>query len=209
VREDHGGIRLKATIVDYGIGNLHSIRKGLEKAGARTEIVSDMQALGSAECIVFPGVGAFGEAMNKLAPVKETLVKKLSEGTPALGICLGMQIFLDRSEESPQEGLGFVGGEVTKFDADRIPQMGWNDVTFDSAEPVFEGVRSGTQFYYANSYVCFPEEDIGIAETVYGRTRFPSAVRKKNAFGFQFHPEKSSVAGLRVLKNFVGIAEAL
>jgi len=204
-----GGIRLKITIVDYGIGNLHSIRKGLEKAGAKTETVSDMAALESAECIVFPGVGAFGEAMDKLAPEKESIVKRLSEGLPALGICLGMQIFLDRSEESPQEGLGFVGGEVAKFDADRVPQMGWNDVTFDPSEPVFEGVRSGTQFYFANSYVCFPEEDIGIAETVYGRTRFPSGMRKKNAFGFQFHPEKSSVAGLKVLSNFVSIAEGL
>ena len=200
---------MKITIVDYGIGNLHSIRKGIEKAGAKTEVVSDMGALDSAECIVFPGVGAFGEAMDKLAPAKEKLVQRLSEGMPALGICLGMQIFLDRSEESPQEGIGFVGGEVKKFDADRIPQMGWNDVTFDASEPVFEGVRSGTQFYYANSFVCFPEEDVGIAETVYGRTRFASAMRKKNAFGFQFHPEKSSVAGLKVLKNFVRIAEGL
>ena len=209
MRGDTGGILLKVTIVDYGIGNLHSIRKGLEKAGAKTEIVSDMGALESAECIVFPGVGAFGEAMNKLAPVRESIVRRLSEGLPALGICLGMQIFLDRSEESPQEGLGFVGGDVNKLDADRIPQMGWNDVTFDPSEPVFEGVKSGTQFYYANSYVCFPKEDIGIAETVYGRTRFASGMRKKNAFGFQFHPEKSSIAGLKVLKNFVGIVEGL
>jgi len=200
---------MKVTIVDYGIGNLHSIRKGLERAGAEAEIVSDMGRLESAECVVFPGVGAFGEAMDKLAPVRKTIAKRLSEGLPALGICLGMQIFLDSSEESPQKGLGFVRGEVKRFDADRIPQMGWNDVTFGSSEPVFEGVKSGTQFYYANSFVCFPEEEVGIAETVYGRTRFASAMRKKNAFGFQFHPEKSSVAGLRVLKNFVGIAEGL
>ena len=200
---------MKVTIVDYGIGNLHSIRKGLERTGARTEIISDMRAIESAECIVFPGVGAFGEAMNKLKPVKEMIGEKLSEGLPALGICLGMQIFLEKSEESPQEGLGFVGGEVTRLDADRIPQMGWNDVTFDAAEPVFEGVRSGMQFYFANSFVCLPEEDIGIAETVYGRSRFPSGIRKKNAFGFQFHPEKSSIAGLRVLRNFVRIAEGL
>lgn len=200
---------MKVTIVDYGIGNLHSIRKGLEKAGARTEIVSDMGALDSAECIVFPGVGAFGEAMDKLVPAKDAIVKRLNEGMPALGICLGMQIFLDSSEESPQPGLGFAGGEVTKLDADRIPQMGWNNVTFGPSEPVFEGVRSGTQFYFANSFVCFPEEDVGIAETVYGRTKFASGMRKKNAYGFQFHPEKSSVVGLRVLRNFVGIAEGL
>lgn len=200
---------VKATIVDYGIGNLHSIRKGLEKAGAKTEIVSEMKALRTADCIVFPGVGAFGEAMRKLEPVKESIIEKLSSGTPALGICLGMQILLEGSEESPEKGLGFIRGKVKRFDADRIPQMGWNDVTFSSKEPVFKGVPSGTQFYYANSYVCFPKEKMAIAETVYDRTKFASAIRKKNVFGFQFHPEKSSVAGLKVLKNFVEIVEDL
>jgi glutamine amidotransferase len=200
---------MKISIVDYGIGNLHSIRKALEKAGAKTELLTDMRLLESAECIVFPGVGAFGEAMKKLGPVKKTVCEKLEGGVPALGICLGMQILLDESEESPQRGLGFVPGKVVKFDEDRIPQMGWNNVTFDPDEPVFEGVRSGTQFYYANSYVCLPGEDWTIAETTYARTRFPSGIRKKNAFGFQFHPEKSSSPGLRVLKNFVMIAEGL
>lgn len=200
---------MKISIVDYGIGNLHSIRKALEKAGAKTELIADMSLIESSECIVFPGVGAFGEAMKKLEPVKKKIRKKLEGGVPALGICLGMQILLDESEESPQRGLGFVTGKVVKFDEDRIPQMGWNNVTFDSDEPVFEGVKSGTQFYYANSYVCFPAEDLTIAETKYGRTKFPSGIRKKNVFGFQFHPEKSSTAGLRVLKNFVEIAEGL
>jgi len=200
---------MKISIVDYGIGNLHSIRKALEKAGAKTELQSDMKLLESAECIVFPGVGAFGEAMKKLEPVKRTLCEKLEGGVPALGICLGMQILLDESEESPQRGLGFVPGKVVRFDAGRVPQMGWNDVTFDSDDPVFEGVKSGTQFYYANSYVCLPGEDWAISETTYGRMKFPSGIRKKNTFGFQFHPEKSSKPGLRMLKNFVGIAEGL
>jgi glutamine amidotransferase len=173
------------------------------------ETVSDMGAVGSAECVVFPGVGAFGEAMGRLAPVKKKLCRMLEEGTPALGICLGMQILLDKSEESPEKGLGFVPGKVTRFDAERVPQMGWNDVTFARDEPVFEGVRSGTQFYFANSYVCFPKGGWTIAETTYGRTKFPSAIRKKNMFGFQFHPEKSSAAGLTVLRNFVEIAEGL
>ena len=200
---------MKISIVDYGIGNLHSIRKALERAGAKTELLADMNLLGSSECIVFPGVGAFGEAMKKLEPVKKAVRKRLESGVPALGICLGMQILLDRSEESPEHGLGFAPGEVVKFDEGRIPQMGWNNVTFDSDEPVFEGVKSGTQFYYANSYVCLPAENWTIAETIYGRTKFPSGIRKKNVFGFQFHPEKSSTAGLRLLKNFVEIAEGL
>ncbi len=200
---------MKISIVDYGIGNLHSIRKALERAGAKTELLADMHLLESSECIVFPGVGAFGEAMKKLEPVKKAVRKRLESGVPALGICLGMQILLDGSEESPEHGLGFAPGEVVKFDEGRIPQMGWNNVTFDSDEPVFEGVKSGTQFYYANSYVCLPAENWTIAETIYGRTKFPSGIRKKNVFGFQFHPEKSSTAGLRLLKNFVEIAEGL
>jgi glutamine amidotransferase len=199
---------MKITIADYGIGNLHSIRKGLEKAGAETEIVSDMRLLPDARCIVFPGVGAFGEAMRRLGPVKELIRERLEAGIPALGICLGMQILLDASEEAEEEGLGFIRGKVRRLDADRIPQMGWNDVIF-SNDRIFEGVRSGTQFYYANSYVCFPEEGEPIAESVYGRTRFVSALKKKNTYGFQFHPEKSSVAGLRVLKNFVEFARRL
>jgi glutamine amidotransferase len=199
---------MKIIIADYGIGNLHSIRKGLEKAGAETEIVSDMRLLPDARCLVFPGVGAFGEAMRRLGPVKELIRERLEAGIPALGICLGMQILLDASEEAEEEGLGFIRGKVRRLDADRIPQMGWNDVIF-SNDRIFEGVRSGTQFYYANSYVCFPEEGEPIAESVYGRTRFVSALKKKNTYGFQFHPEKSSVAGLRVLRNFVEFARRL
>lgn len=198
---------MKITIVDYGIGNLHSIRKGLEKGGAKTEIVSDMNAMHDARCLVFPGVGAFGEAMRKLGPVREAIVERLAAGMPALGICLGMQILFESSEESDEKGLRFVRGNVKRLDADRIPQMGWNDVILKKESPVFEGVRSGTQFYYANSYVCFPEEGEAIAETTYGRSRFVSALRKRNVYGFQFHPEKSSMAGLRILENFVRIAE--
>lgn len=147
--------------------------------------------------------------MNKLEPVKRVVSEMLSAGTPALGICLGMQILLERSDESPQPGLGFLKGEVKRLDADRIPQMGWNNVTFDPEEPIFRGVKSGTQFYYANSYVCLPRDNWTISETIYERTKFPSGIRKGNVFGFQFHPEKSSAAGLRVLKNFVEIARGL
>ena len=145
--------------------------------------------------------------MRKLEPVRESIIERLDSGVPALGICLGMQILLESSEESKERGLGFVRGDVKKLDEDRIPQMGWNDVLFKKKIRVFEGVHNGTQFYYANSYVCFPEDGEAMAETVYGRTRFISALRKKNAYGFQFHPEKSSNAGLKILGNFVDIAE--
>jgi glutamine amidotransferase len=196
---------MKVSIADYGVGNLYSISKGLERAGAKTEIVSDMRGLLDAECVVFPGVGAFGAAMDALRPVLPKLKTKLAEGIPTLGICLGMQILFDRSEESAGEGLSVLSGEVKKLRATRIPQMGWNDVTWTEDE-LFDGITLGSQFYFANSYVCHPSKEIGIATTEYGE-RFPSAVRDRKVIGVQFHPEKSSTPGLKLLSNFISVAE--
>ena len=196
---------MKVTIVDYGIGNLFSIRKGLERVGASVDIVSDMRKIKSAECLVFPGVGAFGEAMRKLGNASDEIRESLSSGTPALGICLGMQILHECSEESDEKGLSFIRGGVTRIDAERVPQMGWNNVRFKAGEPLFEGVDNGAQFYYANTYTCKPEEGAILAETTYGRDTFAAALRKNSVFGVQFHPEKSSNAGLKVLENFMRI----
>lgn len=198
---------MKVVIADYGVGNLYSISKGLERAGAKTEVTSDMEQLLQAECIVFPGVGAFGAAMDALRPVKNQLKEVISNGVPTLGICLGMQILFDRSEESAGSGLSVLSGEVKKLAARRIPQMGWNDVTW-KADELFNGVSEGSQFYFANSYVCHPNDDIEIASTEYGE-RFPSAVMSKNVFGVQFHPEKSGLPGLKLLSNFVSAAESV
>jgi len=196
---------MKIRIIDYGVGNLHSISKGLEKAGANVETVTDPRALLDAGGIVFPGVGAFGAAMDVLRPVLPQLRKVIASGTPTLGVCLGMQILLDRSEESPGEGISAIKGEVRRIKADRVPHMGWNDVQA-SDDPLFEGIRTDTQFYFANSFVCHPTEKVGIAETRYGET-FVSAVRKGSIYGVQFHPEKSGLPGLRLLSNFVSISE--
>ena len=193
------------TIVDYGVGNLHSISKGLERAGAKTKIASNPAVIIEAECLVFPGVGAFGAAMGRLRPIREDLRDSIAQGTPALGVCLGMQIMFDRSEESPGPGLSLFEGEVKKLRCDRIPQMGWNDVT-NKGDALFEGVPSTTQFYFANSFVCHPREEMSVAETSYGEV-FSSAVRRHALCGVQFHPEKSGPAGLRVLRNFVSITE--
>src|SRR5512137_1070747 len=144
---------MRVSIADYGVGNLYSISKGLERAGAETEVVGDMEKLLNAECIVFPGVGAFGAAMEKLAPVLPELKESINSGTPTLGICLGMQIMFERSEESLGDGLGVFRGDVRKLMAPRIPQMGWNDVTWRE-DPLFDGVPRKSQFYFANSYVC-------------------------------------------------------
>jgi len=196
---------MKVSIVDYGVGNLHSISKGLERAGASTEVVSDPRSLESAECIVFPGVGAFGAAVGRLGPAAPRLRKAIESGTPTLGICLGMQILFERSDESAGEGLGVLRGGVAKLDFPRVPHMGWNEV-FHGEDPLFEGVGQGSRFYFANSFVCHPMEKVGIAETHYGKT-FVSAVRKGRICGVQFHPEKSGTVGLRVLRNFVSMSE--
>ncbi len=197
---------MRVRIMDYGVGNLHSISKGLERAGASVEVVEDARLLLDADCIVFPGVGAFGAAMDRLRPVLSQLRESiLSNGTPTMGICLGMQILFERSEESTGEGLGVLKGHVSRLRSGRVPQMGWNDVRAEP-DPLFEDVPEGTKFYFANSYICKPVEKVGIAETEYGE-RFMSAVRKGRLCGVQFHPEKSGASGLRLLANFVRLAE--
>ncbi len=196
---------MRILIADYGVGNLHSISKGLERAGAKVEIASEIGLLAGAECVVFPGVGAFGAAMERLRPILPSLRSRIKSGMPTLGICLGMQIMFERSEESPGDGIGVFEGEVKRLNAVRVPQMGWNDVLWND-DPMFEGVPEGSQFYYANSYICRPSESVSIAETEYGE-RFPAAVRRRNLCGVQFHPEKSGLPGLRLLSNFVKIAE--
>ncbi len=196
---------MKISIMDYGIGNLFSISKGLERAGADVQVVSDPKMLLSADCIVFPGVGAFGAAMDVLRPSLPDLRKSINGGTPTLGVCLGMQILFERSEESSGEGISVLEGDVRKLMSGRIPQMGWNDV-FARGDPLFSGIPDVSQFYFANSYICRPKAKVEIAETEYGE-RFASAVRQDAVYGVQFHPEKSGLAGLRLLENFVKSAE--
>jgi len=196
---------MDVAVADYGVGNLYSISKGLEAAGARARVVPDMAELLDADCIVFPGVGAFGAAMGALRPILPELRARIASGTPTLGICLGMQLLFERSEESKGEGLSVLSGEVRRFKTGRIPQMGWNDVEWAEDE-LFDGLPRSPQFYFANSYVCHPTKDIGIAVTEYGE-RFPSAVRDDAVIGVQFHPEKSGSPGLKILSNFISIAE--
>lgn len=196
---------MRVSLMDYGVGNLHSIGKALERTGAAVEVVSDATELIGAECIVFPGVGAFGAAMARLKPSLEGLRKTVASGVPVLGICLGMQVLFERSEESEGEGIAAFRGDVRRLAGPRVPHMGWNEVVHEG-DPLFEGIPKGTRFYFANSYACRPMEKVGIAETLYGDT-FVSAVRRGRLCGVQFHPEKSGASGLRLLANFVGIAE--
>ncbi len=194
---------VRMAVADYGVGNLHSIRKALENCGAKPYIVEDMRELLEAECIVFPGVGAFDKTMERLQPIKQGLVGKLENGTPCLGICIGAQILFEGSEEGKQAGLGFYQGMVIKLKAERVPHMGWNSVRTE--DPIFQGIRSPF-FYFAHSYYGMPSEDTAIGSTDYFG-QVPTLFLKERTYGTQFHPEKSSESGMRFLRNFVKFAE--
>ena len=196
--------KVRVAVADYGVGNLHSIRKALELAGARPVIESNIRNLLDAEVIVFPGVGAFDSAMERLLPYRDIILDRLEAGTPCLGICIGAQILFEESEEGTGPGVGFIKGKVVRLDAERVPHMGWNRVV--SGDPSFEGVTS-PYFYFAHSFHGTPDEDVTIATTDYFG-EFPSAFRKKNVLGVQFHPEKSSASGATFLRNFVRFIEA-
>jgi glutamine amidotransferase len=192
-------------LFDYGAGNLHSLGKALEGAGAHVDVTSDWDEALSRDALVLPGVGAFGAAAAALPDDRTRVRDALRAGLPCLGICLGMQLFFETSEESAGDGIGLVPGEVRLLQARIVPQMGWNDVEL-GADPVFDGVRSLVA-YYANSYVCVPASDgDAIAWSEYEGRRFAAGVRLANTWGLQFHPEKSSDPGRRIVANFVAAA---
>lgn len=194
-------------ILDYGVGNLHSVRKALERAGAQVRVVSDPRLLGDADGLVLPGVGAFGEAAQKLAPYKDALFAQLDSGKPLLGICLGMQLLFESSDESPgAQGLGYIRGHVRRLPHPKLPQIGWNTLAAVDGDELFEGLPEGPHVYYVNSYAPKPEEPVTVGTTTYGET-FTAAVRKRFAWGVQFHPEKSGPAGLAMIRNFTRVVE--
>lgn len=190
-------------IADYGVGNLHSIRKALENCGADVYVEKDMGALLDAECIVLPGVGAFTKTMERLLPYRAEILRELENGKPCLGICIGCQILFDGSEEGPGPGLGFLRGRVIRLKAERVPHMGWNSV--DCQDDLLGSVPS-PYFYFAHSFYGNAVEDVVVGTTDY-YGRFPTVFRKGNTYGLQFHPEKSSANGLALLRNFVRFAE--
>lgn len=190
--------RTRVTIFDYGAGNMHSLTKALD-VGDDVEIrlECDPMAAIDTDALVLPGVGAFSNAAGRLAGGAPQMRDAILGGLPALCICLGMQLLFDDSEEGPGSGLGVIPGHVRRLRASRIPQIGWNEVeSFDEALP---GVA-----YFANSYVCEPDNDECIvAHTTHERDRFASAVTVANTVGVQFHPEKSSRDGVRFVRDFI------
>jgi glutamine amidotransferase len=203
----------EVVVVDYGLGNLRSVTRGLERAGATVEVSDDPGSVGGADGVVLPGVGAFSEGMENAGPFREALVAAAGSGTPLFGICLGMQMLLTTSEEADREGEGdaegldLVPGTNVRFPGGvKVPQMGWNDLSVERDHPLVEGV-DGEYAYFVHSYYADPDDgNAAVATTDYGVT-FPSVVANEagNVFGTQFHPEKSGDAGLCVLRNFVEI----
>ncbi len=197
---------MRVTLFDYGAGNLHSLVKALHVDKAELGIERDPCKAVETDILVLPGVGAFSAAAQGLAPGREAMRRALENGLPCLGICLGMQLLFQESEEGPGEGLGLVPGRVTRIRARRVPQMGWNQVDPVPGEPLFTKVPLHTA-YYANSYVGRPSsEALVTAWSVHEEDRFAAAVRYKNTVGVQFHPEKSSTVGVQLIHAFLNSA---
>lgn len=193
---------MKVALFDYGVGNLHSLRKAIEAGGAQVETTTDWDQARAADALILPGVGAFGAAAAALGDARPRVRQALEAGYPCLGICLGMQLLFEASDEAPGEGIGLIPGRVRRLRSPIVPHMGWNEVEI-SNDPLFSGV-SQLFAYYANSFVCEPEDPTcAIAWTEYGDQRFPAAVRAGRTWGVQFHPEKSSASGLRIVRNFL------
>ena len=214
-------------VVDYGLGNLRSVTRGLERAGAAVEVTDDPDVITQADGIVLPGVGAFSEGMENAGPFRELLVEEAEAGTPIFGICLGMQMLLTTSEEAAHagegevEGLDLIPGKNVRFpDSVKVPQMGWNNLSVQRDHPIVSGPgvldggdpdpeRSvdGEYAYFVHSYYAEPENsDAIVATTEYG-VDFASVIANEagNVFGTQFHPEKSGETGLQILRNFVDL----
>jgi glutamine amidotransferase len=199
------------TIFDYGAGNLHSLAKTLEGDGVEVRVESDPARALDGDALVLPGVGAFEQAAERLAPALDRVRDALAAGLPCLGICLGMQLLFDGSEEGPGRGLGVVAGRVTRLRARRVPQIGWNqleDVRAD--DPLFRHAPLDVA-YFANSFACRPAADdpSPIAWATHETDRFVAAVRVGNTVGVQFHPEKSSMEGVAFVRAWVTEAQTL
>jgi len=198
-------------IIDYGMGNLRSVQKGFEKMGYAAEITRDAGRIESAPGVVLPGVGAFAACMNGLAEcgLVDTVYRVVHQGTPLLGICVGMQILFSESIEFGRvRGLDILKGQVVRFDpatldGGKIPHMGWNQLHLKRHAPHLDGIADGATTYFVHSYYPVPDDPEIIATTTdYGSTEFASSVWWRNIFATQFHPEKSQAIGLRILANF-------
>ncbi|WP_438313658.1 imidazole glycerol phosphate synthase subunit HisH [Candidatus Caldatribacterium sp. SIUC1] len=194
-------------IVDYGIGNLRSIAKALERLGKTVEVTNDPERLGAAEAVILPGVGSFGEAMENMekSQIVPVLRRMFDDGKPILGICLGLQLLFERSQEAPKKkGLALIPGEVRKLPpTTKVPHMGWNRIYFKRQAPLTENIPQGRFFYFAHSFYVLPEDESCVVGICNYNVTIPVVVNVGNLWGVQFHPEKSATWGMKFLENWV------
>jgi glutamine amidotransferase len=199
-------------VIDYGSGNLRSVQKAFEQVGVAAEVGSDPDQVRRADALVLPGVGSFGHAMDELASrdLVAPILQRVEEGVPFLGVCLGLQLLFASSEESPGvEGLGLFSGTVRRLpDRVRVPHIGWNQIASMKESDLLDEVPDGSAFYFVHSYAVMPAHpgDV-LTVTEYGDVTFVSGVARENVTAFQFHPEKSSLLGLRIYENFARSVE--
>jgi glutamine amidotransferase len=193
-------------VVDYGMGNLRSVTNAFGSLGTNIVVTRDHATIREAAALVVPGVGAFGRCVENLNRFNliDLLKEQIGAGKPYLGICLGMQILFESSEEAPGvEGMGVIKGRVVRFDRGlKIPHMGWNSVEIVKSSPIFDAIENHSYFYFVHSYFPVPREPVSATITDYG-VAFTSSVARENIFASQFHPEKSQKVGLDLLRNFV------
>jgi imidazole glycerol-phosphate synthase subunit HisH len=202
-------VTTRIAIVDYGMGNLRSVEKALEHVGATAAITNEAEALRAADGLILPGVGAFPRAMERIRELglDELIAERHEAGAPILGICLGLQLLFDSTTElGGATGLGLLEGAVDGLDANglKVPHIGWEPVCWEHETRLTDGIPSETPFYFVHSFAPRPSAEELLGTTVYGN-RFACAAERGTVFGVQFHPEKSSAAGLRLLSNFAGI----
>ena len=195
-------------IVDYGIGNLFSIYNGLKRVydSPRLVTIDTITKLKEADGIIVPGVGAFDDCVRNFKPFSERLIECVESRIPVLGICVGMQLLFDESAEGSEKGLGLIPGTVVRLPGNvRVPHMGWNNLRIRAQSELLEGITENDYFYFVHSYYCVPRDEERIVASVEYGDPLAAVVCKKNLYGVQFHPEKSSKSGLHILRNFAEI----
>ncbi|MFH1459893.1 MAG: imidazole glycerol phosphate synthase subunit HisH [Candidatus Omnitrophota bacterium] len=203
-------------VIDYRMGNVHSVAKAFEQVGAKVEVTANIHKLKQAKALILPGVGAFSSGMKNLRKFKliPEIKAAIACGKPFLGICLGQQLLLTKSyEHGVHKGLDIIPGEVVKFKSNlKIPHMGWNTIQVSSRKPqaagknILSGIKDGSYFYFVHSYYAKPKQKKFVSATTEYGQKFACIIAKENTYGIQFHPEKSSDLGLKILENFCKIA---